>query len=417
MEYDLTKPWLTLDPWQKKVLETKGNIVLRSTRQGGKSTVISILAAEEAIKNPNFFILIGAYVVDQAQFIFRKIHEYILAKYPKSLDKKHRVTLNFMQLKNGSKILCRPVGDTGEGMRGPTANIVIVDEAAFVPERAWSAITPIISVTKGRMILLSTPKNKKGYFYDSFSDESYTKFHIKATDCPRHTEEFLKREAERMTKMQFACEYLAEFMDEYMALFTEKWIEKVCIAERKESGFNCTLGIDVSRYGIKDTTFEVFETIDKNVSQIGNISINQTSGPEIESKIVELKEKYRFDRKSIGFDSAGVGGGTYDYIMKFNEELKRCVVALDNAKRPIDRDGKQKALLKEHMYKWVIVMGESGKLKLLNDDKVKQSLRSMQYEFQTNGNMKIWGTYDDICEGIVRGVWMAKNKDLNIFIY
>ncbi len=36
---------LNLDPWQREVLEYKGNIIVCSGRQTGKSTIIAIKAA------------------------------------------------------------------------------------------------------------------------------------------------------------------------------------------------------------------------------------------------------------------------------------------------------------------------------------------------------------------------------------
>jgi len=413
MKYDLTKPWKSLDKWQEDVLRCETNICLRSGRQCGKSTIISILAAERAIKNQNFTILIAACVLDQAELIFRKTKEYLEEKYENRI--KGRVTLHYLGLKNGSKILCRAIGDTGEGIRGYTADLIIIDEAAFVNERVWSAITPIISVSKGKMILLSTPHGRQGYYYECFSDKNYTSFHVSALDCPRHTKKFLDEARKRMTKVEFATEYLGEFIDEFREYFTQEWIDNVCVLEKENVKGNHTLGIDVARLGKDETTFEVFK-IGKVIKQVENIFLNKTLGHEIESKIRQLKNIYNLDRKSIGFDSAGVGGGTFDYIIR-DPELKRCMVALENATRPIDAYGNKKKLLKEHMYKCLKDMGERGELKLLKDEAVIQSLKSIQFEFKDNGEIKFWGVYDHITEGIIRGVWLAKDKSLNIYIY
>ena len=416
MDYNLARPWETLDDWQREVLKTEGNICLRSGRQVGKSTIISIKAAEEALKKPNQLILIAACVLDQAELIFRKTREYIEARYKTQIV--GRVTLHFLELKNGSKILCRAIGDTGEGIRGYTANIIIIDEAAFVNERVWSAITPIISVSHGKMILLSTPHGRKGYYYNCFSDKDYTSFHVSALDCPRHTKEFLDKAEARMTKVEFATEYLGEFIDELREYFTDEWIEKVCVLRREVVNLNsgCYLGVDVARLGKDETTFEVFNRTKKRVNQVENIFLEKTLGPEIENKIKQLKQRFNLGRDSIGFDSAGVGGGTFDYLMRDNE-LKRCMVSLDNATRPVDRQGKKTRLLKEHMYKCVKGMGERGELKLLKNDSVMQSLKSIQHEFKANGEQRFWGVHDHITEGIIRGVWVSINKSLNLYIY
>ena len=48
--YNLVRPWETLDPWQNLLMKKKGNISACCGRQVGKSTVISVKAAEEAAK-------------------------------------------------------------------------------------------------------------------------------------------------------------------------------------------------------------------------------------------------------------------------------------------------------------------------------------------------------------------------------
>jgi|TARA_Y100000310_G_scaffold81786_1_gene78365 hypothetical protein len=422
MEYNLTKPWLTLDKWQKDLIKSKGDGVVISGRQCGKSTGTSILAGETALNNPNEFILIGAYVIDQAQLIFRKIHEYILDKDPKQI--KNRVTLNFLELKNGSKILCRPIGDTGAGMRGYSATMLIIDEAAFVPDRAWDAIEPVISVTKGRTILLSTPQGKKGFFYKASINPNYFKMKLSARDCPRHTKKFLDQKESELSPVAFATEYLGEFIDDYNRKFSEEWVKKVCCIEKTEQirirTSNQYLGIDVSGSGSDETTFEGFDANNpKNIFQTLNIYSKTIQGPQIERQIQQLKEKYHYDKKSIGFDSGGLGSGTFNYMLE-NDTLKRSIVALDNATRPIEhKKDKQKTtkLLKEYMYDLVEEMGWRGELKCFNEGAVKQSFESIQIEFKDGGKKRYWGTYSHIVEGIVRAVWLAKNKSLNIYIH
>ncbi len=419
MEYDISKPWLTLDPWQERLKLLKGNIVIVSGRQSGKSAGVSILAGDEAMNIPNSFILIGAYVIEQAQWIFRKIHDYILAMQPKQI--KGKVTLNFLELKNGSKIYCRPIGDTGGGMRSFTATMVILDETAMIPDRAWEAIEPVISITKGRVILLSTPQGKKGFFYRATKNKDYTLIHVSARDCPRHSKAFLDRKQAEMSPVAFATEYLGEFIDDYNRKFTEEWVKKVCTIEKKEGLIpkqNNYLGIDVAGAGPDETTFQGFNaTNPKLIYQNLEIHSNTIQGPQIERQIENLKNKYRYDRKSIGFDSGGLGSGTFGYMLE-NTSLKRCIVALDNASRPTDHeeDGKKTKLLKEYMYDLVEEMGWRGELKCFDEGAVKQSFESIQIEFKDGGKKRYWGTYSHIVEGIVRAVWLAKNKGLNIYI-
>ena len=68
---------MELDPWQQEVLDAKGNIVLRSGRQVGKSTVVSQLAGEFALNNPNKTIMVIASVERKAFLLLEKIIAYL----------------------------------------------------------------------------------------------------------------------------------------------------------------------------------------------------------------------------------------------------------------------------------------------------------------------------------------------------
>ena len=61
---------MELDKWQKEVLETKGNICLRSGRQVGKSFIIGIKAAKYALENKNKLIMVIAFTEKQANLLF-----------------------------------------------------------------------------------------------------------------------------------------------------------------------------------------------------------------------------------------------------------------------------------------------------------------------------------------------------------
>src|SRR3990167_10147971 len=174
---------MELDEWQKRILETEGNIVLRSGRQAGKSTIISIKAAEYAVANPNKSIMIIASVERQAYLLLERTLTYLYENYKDKIKKgKDKPTKHEIKFKNGSIIRCLPTGQSGYGIRGYTVHLLIVDEAAFVNEDVWQAVTPMLSVSAGIMILLSTPHGKQNFFYRCFNDDSFSKFHINSEE-------------------------------------------------------------------------------------------------------------------------------------------------------------------------------------------------------------------------------------------
>ena len=59
-------------------------------------------------------------------------------------------------LSNGSRVVSLP--GTSETVRGFSApRLVIEDEAAFVEDGVYGAVRPMLAVSSGRLILMSTP--------------------------------------------------------------------------------------------------------------------------------------------------------------------------------------------------------------------------------------------------------------------
>lgn len=422
---------LQLDKWQEDVLNTSGNIVLRSGRQVGKSTIISIKAAEYAVSNPKKSIMIISAVERQAYLLFSKVLAYIHDNHRKQIKTgRDRPTKSELKLKNGSIIRCLPTGLDGLGIRGYTVDLLIADEAAFIPQAVWPALTPMLATTGGTMIFLSTPFGRRGYFYECFFDDRFTKFHINAEDVansrsePQRSNMLAHQEAEkkRMTKMQYAQEYLGEFVDELRQFFSDDMIKMCCVLQRRaHTGGKAYLGCDIARMGDDQTTFEIIEKLNKDyMEQIESIVTTKTLTTETFDRIVELERSYKFKQIGIDAGSGSLGVGILDFLLR-NSSTRNKVIALNNRKRSLDFDGENRTRLqKEDMYQCVLSLMQSGKIKLLDDDDLKASLRSVQYEIVIEPGkptkVKMFGNDTHIAEGIIRAVWLAnEDKSLNLW--
>lgn len=420
---------IELDKWQEDVLNTNGNIVLRSGRQVGKSTVISIKAAEYAVRNSKKSIMIVSATERQAYLLFSKVLLYISDNYKSSMKVGlERPTKSEIKLKNGSIIRCLPTGLDGIGIRGYTVDMLIADEAAFIHEDVWTAITPMLVTTGGTIILLSTPHGKKGYFYECFSDSNFTKFHISTETAaqgrkePQRTAmlEFLEREKKTKSALVFAQEYLGEFLDELMQVFPDWLIKKVCKLKRRgeiKRGNAYYLGVDVASMGKDESTFEILDKINRDkFEQVENLITTKTLTTDTFERIVTLETQYNFNQ--IGIDDNGLGLGVFHQLLK-HDSTKRKVIPLNNAVRELDRDGtKKKQLLKVEMYMNLLYLMEASKIELLDDDEIMLSLKSCQFEMDdVKKKLKISGTYTHIVEGIMRAAWLAsQDKRLNIWV-
>jgi len=420
---------MILDAWQEEVLATTGNLCLCSGRQVGKSTIIAIKAGENAAKSKKTIMIVAA-VERSAYLLFEKVLAH-LYEYHKSMIKKgkNRPTKSKLQLTNGSIIYCLPTGDSGYGIRGFTIDELYADEAAFIPEDVWAAVTPMLATTGGNINLLSTPMGADNYFYRCFHDKKFTSIHVNTEEVAvkrqepqkRRMLEFLKDEKERMTKLQYQQEYLGLFVGGIMRFLSDELLDETLTIKPKEPYTprgDKFQGIDIARMGGDETVLISVDRIKRKQLKMFDLEIPENQTLTDTARLIIHKDK-RINHKKIYMDDGGLGVGVYDILFE-DPQTKRKIIGLNNAKRNIDIEpGKdnprKKALLGEDMAINLKVLMENGNLKLWDDPRVRQSLRSIQYE-NSDGRLKIYGNYSHIFEALKRAVWCTKDKSLKVYI-
>ena len=417
VEFAEKKLGIKLDEWQRDYIKTEGNVAIRAARQSGKSFAQSLRVALFALLNKGTQTLIIGAVDRQSVGLFEKVKSHItnLAKW----NIKGKPTMHKIELTNGSKIIAEPAGRTGYGLRFLTIHKLVCDEAHYIPEEVFIAVRPMLATTDGTIDLLSTPKGNKGYFYDAFEDEEtkkdFKQFHVRWQDCPRHSESFIKRERRTMTKLQFAQEYDAVFLDSLQAFFTLELINNCIKIQRNQEKGNLFLGVDLAGYGGDENAFVNLKEIEKKKLEVlDNIETTEkVSAHETVKKISDLNKTWNY--KKIGLDDGGIGTPILDFCLE-DPKLKRKTVGINNASRSIEHSKKgKKKLLKEDLYGNLKILMEQKFIKLPNNPKLKQSLLSIQYEIdEVTGNIKIFGKYSHITEALIRAAWCAKTKGLNI---
>ena len=419
-------PEFEWDNWQSNVLETDGNISIRSGRQVGKSEVISAKAAKFALEHDGTTTLIIAASQRQSSLLFEKVRGNL--NLIKENVFKEEPTLTKIKLKNDSTIWSLPAGRTGYFIRGFTIDLLIADEAAFIPEEVWKAVIPMIAVSRkvrgmGYIILLSTPFGKGGYFYDSFHDPDFRQFHISSENCKRIPKDFLLKERQRLTKAEYMQEYLGEFTDEWNQFFPTKLI-KGCMKfmewslERdREPTARYYLGVDIARYGGDENAFVVCELIKTNLKIVKVFTTSRISTTDTIGRIEEIDKKFNFNK--IFIDDAGIGGSVTDILL---DKLGRKVMGLNNASKRVEVQGEEKkqGIFKEDLYSNALMLMETGHLELINNLGLLKSLKSITYEYgemKFSRKIKIFGDYSHITEAMVRACWCLKERGLDIYIY
>ena len=133
-------------------------------------------------------------------------------------------------LDNGSRVVSLPSKE--ENVRGYAGvSLLLIDEASRVPNALYYALRPMLAVSRGRLILMSTPSGRRGFFWKAWKAASgWAKVEIKAGDVPRITKQFLEEEQAQMGPRWFRQEYQCSFEDVEGAVFSQEFLDALVTA-------------------------------------------------------------------------------------------------------------------------------------------------------------------------------------------
>lgn len=205
---------LTPDPWQAALLRSRARqMLLLCSRQAGKSRASAWLAVDEALHRSPALVLLLAPALRQSQELFRKVKETLRSLGGAAAPIVQESALG-LELANGSRILSLP--GTEATVRGySNVALLVVDEAARVADPFYQAIRPMLAVSGGRIILLSTPFGKRGFFHHEYTagGPDWQRVTVTAHVVPRIDPAWLRAERDRIGDWWFRQEYLCEFVE------------------------------------------------------------------------------------------------------------------------------------------------------------------------------------------------------------
>jgi hypothetical protein len=208
---------------QKKILECdKRFIVVMCGRRFGKSELSQLMGIKEAITGGQVAYITPTY------------------KLAKTFFEKLTVAIPFKNNISNLKIYCPNNGSieffTGErldNLRGRKFNLVIIDEAAFIPdlESGWqNSIRPTLTDYQGKAVFLSTPRGKN-FFYSMFmkqGENDWQSFKFSTYDNPYINTREIDEARLQLPEVVFEQEYLANPSENSANPFGNAFIQR-CI--------------------------------------------------------------------------------------------------------------------------------------------------------------------------------------------
>ena len=193
------------DDWQAEALRSPSKrMLLNCSRQSGKSTTTAIIALHTAYFRPESLVLLLSPSLRQSRELFAKVSGFLkqIEPQPRPIEDNR---LSF-SLDNGSRVVSLP--GSGETVRGFSAPALVVeDEAAFCGDDLYIALRPMLAVSGGRLILMSTPNGRRGHFFEAWEGDGWERVEVRAEDCPRISAEFLTSERVALGDLWYRQEY------------------------------------------------------------------------------------------------------------------------------------------------------------------------------------------------------------------
>jgi hypothetical protein len=218
------------DRWQHKLLRSSSDrVLLNCSRQSGKSTMSALIALHRALYRPGSLILCLAPALRQSQELFAKVLGfYRELGRPVRAQAEGKLSL---ELENASRIVTLPGSEkTIRGFSG--VSLLLLDEAARVEDPLYHAVRPMLAVSGGSLMMLSTPHGKRGVFYEEWTEGiGWERYEVPATEVPRISEEFLEEERRSLPARIFRQEYLCSFEELEDAVFLTEHVERAITPE------------------------------------------------------------------------------------------------------------------------------------------------------------------------------------------
>jgi phage terminase large subunit-like protein len=276
--------------------------------------------------------------------------------------------------------------DNEDSIRSEAFDLVILDEAARIPETAWTdAIMPTLADSDGDAILISTPRGRNWFFTEYqrgiSSDEKLQKSWkapTSANPLPNIQKAFRLAKT-RIPEISFQQEWLAEFVDSGGLVFRR--VHDAAILDALElplDGHQYVAGVDVAS-AVDYTVVSVMDAQSKDMVYMDRF--NRVDYPVLEDRLESVYR--RWNLTSMIIESNSIGQVVIDHLAHRN--MRIIPFTTTSATKQSIVQGLQSAL-------------EHGNISILNDPVLIGELLSFESKKTPSGNYQYSapeGMHDD----------------------
>jgi hypothetical protein len=278
-------------------------------RRAGKSHLGALKAATALLRGQK--VLIASTSQDQADVFWRYLRSWFAPLTTAGVLYKNESTRT---IELGKGLLRVKTGRDADVLRGFDADLLILDECAYLDPAAWYEVgAPMMADRDGTAIFLSTPL-RKNWFYHLFNkaqaDTSgrWMAVHATTLDNPHLNQQAVAELAQDMTEEAYRQEILAEFLEGQGQVFRN--IDACATAQRVEPyKGEFVMGVDTAQ----KQDYSVGVVLDKATrQQVDMVRFNSVPWAVYRERMTALAAKWHVER--IIFEVNSIGGPNFEAL-------------------------------------------------------------------------------------------------------
>ena len=397
-----------LYPWQVRVCKLYNRfprnsfISVLSPRQRGKSFTLKILALMAALNKRNFKVFIVTPTFALAGKAYKELAK--TCKQIPYLVSSANASTYTLEFSNGSSINLKSI-EQGDNLRGFTANLVIIDEAAFCNvDVVESCVLPWTNTTSGDVILFSTPRFKTDrdlfYKYYSKGDQDEKKGYYSVDWKKWDTSALLPHEKlqqyrESLPWKIFENEIVGNFLDLEGSVFGD--FSKVLSPNFNINDKDYYMGVD---FGTGDGSDYTSITIFNSLRQMVFIKyFNDKTPTDSVKEIVKIMKEYK--PKVASFEINSIGSIYWDMLVN---ELKRQGIRPTLNKFTTTNESKRKIIEK------LATAIEAGDIQLLDDKELCTEMTVFEMQKTKSGREITYNAPSGYKDDLILSTCIALNS-------
>lgn len=314
-----------LEDWQRQPFEditngfgSNNTYVVKAIRQCGKSIMSELILIYYALHFKDTTSIIIEPTNGQNRKIFKDIVKMMDGS---GTIKNANAGVLEIEFINGSTIVCKSA-EQRDNLRGFTVSgILIYDEASTIPDEIIDITLPYVNAHHSPVLMVSTPKFKRGRFYEAFTDIDNFTYDWSTFDTSKYlSPQTLEKYRRTVAHTIFIQDYLGQFAELSGAVFGDfsKCISKII----DESSPIEVMGIDWGSGTSND--FTAIAVLNKDKQLVDIQYFNDKDATETISIIKKIYDKWK--PRIVIAEKNSIGSVYLDLLKR---RLNRSVIAFN----------------------------------------------------------------------------------------